>query len=614
MLKGKTALDFTPYSLPLVLTAGVSLWLAGIVWRRRPGPGVYPFVILMLAVVWWSVFYALELSASNASVKLLLAGLQYVGITVVPPAWLLFVLQYTGNERTPFLKYWRLLLIEPILITALAATNQLHTLFYSGYTLLPQGTFTLLKVKGGTFYWVNPVYAYLLLFVATVILIRAVIRSPQIYRDQAFALLVAVVAPWIANFMYLSGISPFPGLDLTPFAFTITGLATGWGLIRFRLLDIVPVARDKIVENMSDAVFVLDAQNRIVDINPAALNLLKADPTKVIGTLAQEMFAPYGSLIGTLKDMTEGRAEVTVPGPTPHYYEVLVSPLRNGDGRLSGRTFVLHEITTLKEINLALSEARDQAQESSRLKSEFLSTMSHELRTPLNAIIGFLGIVQQQANLDEKNAHRIHRARSNSERLLQLINNILDIGRIESQRIEVINTPIVIRPFIHRICAQVEPLAEEKKLSFRTEISPQIPETLLSDEDLLTKIITNLLGNAFKFTDEGSVHLKIERDQGFWTILVQDTGIGVAPHMRELIFERFRQVDASAARRYGGSGLGLSIVASLCQEMGGTISVDGELHKGSTFTVRLPLRVPENVLLTAEDHNRSSERVVHVGD
>ncbi|CAG0992329.1 two-component system, sensor histidine kinase [Anaerolineae bacterium] len=607
-------MDFTPYSLPLMLAAGVSLWLAGIVWRRRPGPGVYPFVILMLAVVWWSVFYALELSASSASAKLLLAGLQYVGITIVPPAWLLFVLQYTGNERTAFLKYWRLLLIEPILITVLAATNPLHTLFYSGYTLLPQGTFTLLKVKGGTFYWVNPVYAYVLLFVATVILVRAMIRSPQIYRDQAFALLIAVLAPWIANFMYLSGVSPFPGLDLTPFAFTITGLATGWGLIRFRLLDIVPVARDKIVETMSDAVFVLDAQSRIVDINPAALNLLKADAGKVIGTLAQETFAPYASLIEPLKGMTEGRTEVTVPGTPKRYYEVLVSPLRNADGRLSGRTFVLHEITSLKEINLALSEARDQAQESSRLKSEFLSTMSHELRTPLNAIIGFLGIVQQQANLDEKNAHRINRARSNSERLLQLINNILDIGRIESQRIEVISTPIVIRPFIHKICAQVEPLAEEKKLSFQSEISPQVPETIMGDEDLLTKIITNLLGNAFKFTDKGSVRLNIQRDQDFWTITVQDTGIGIAPHMRELIFERFRQVDASAARRYGGSGLGLSIVSSLCQEMGGTISVDGELNEGSTFTVRLPLRVPENTSLTAEDRNRSSERVVHVGD
>lgn len=237
-----------------------------------------------------------------------------------------------------------------------------------------------------------------------------------------------------------------------------------------------------------------------------------------------------------------------------------------------------------------LRRATREANEASRLKDEFLSIMSHELRTPLNAMIGFLGIVlMTEKQLTEKGHHRIVRARANSERLLALINDILDISRIESGRLQLVPTPINVRESVERWKDQMSILAEEKGLTFNVTVDEQLPETVNVDEDAFSKIVTNLLGNAFKFTEEGQVDLSINQENHSWIIEVRDTGVGIPAHMHEIIFERFRQVDGSTKRQFGGSGLGLAITSSLVEAMNGTITVDSTPNEGAKFTVRLPL-------------------------
>ncbi len=245
------------------------------------------------------------------------------------------------------------------------------------------------------------------------------------------------------------------------------------------------------------------------------------------------------------------------------------------------------------ELRIATAEAR----EASRLKDEFLAVMSHELRTPLNAIIGFTGILTLTKNLEPNVEHKIRRIRANGERLLALINDILDISRIESGRMQLTFTPIAIRPLIETLDAQMIVLAEEKGLAFKVHIDEAVPQLIEIDQDAITKIATNLLSNAFKFTEKGEVNLNLhwqEKDSQL-VIEVIDTGIGIPAHMSEIIFETFRQVDGSSTRKYGGSGLGLSIVRHLCSTMNGTVQVSSVVDGGSTFTVTLPVHVPAQV-------------------
>jgi signal transduction histidine kinase len=252
---------------------------------------------------------------------------------------------------------------------------------------------------------------------------------------------------------------------------------------------------------------------------------------------------------------------------------------------------------SLERSNEELKIATAQAKESSRLKDEFLSIMSHELRTPLNAIIGFLGIMAMTGNFDDRNQHMLERVRANSERLLALINDVLDISRIEAGRLQLFPAPLSVAQIAEQVKTNMSILAEQKGLNFTVIVDSSLPPAVSIDQDAITKIATNLLSNAFKFTDQGEVTLSLAMHEHNLIIKVADTGIGIPPHMHDIIFERFRQVDASSTRQHGGSGLGLSIVQHLCKAMQGSVSVESAEGKGSTFTVSLP--VPETALQTA---------------
>jgi signal transduction histidine kinase len=264
----------------------------------------------------------------------------------------------------------------------------------------------------------------------------------------------------------------------------------------------------------------------------------------------------------------------------------------------------------LKDLNQALEKrvqdrtedlrkARDEAltasrlaQQSARLKGEFLSTMSHELRTPLNAIEGFTSIMLSNMGIDlnPRAKTMVERISANSKRLLGLINDFLDLSRIESGRLDLVKSPVVVDSLVQRWVSQVNVLAEQKQLMFNAELDPQMPTVMLGDEEALTKIVINLLSNAFKFTHNGAIRLHISPQvEGQYAIEVHDSGIGIPPHAREYIFEEFRQVDGSSKRKYGGTGLGLAIVQKLARAMGGTVTLQSELGIGSTFTVTLPL-------------------------
>ncbi|MFN8421608.1 MAG: sensor histidine kinase [Anaerolineae bacterium] len=241
-----------------------------------------------------------------------------------------------------------------------------------------------------------------------------------------------------------------------------------------------------------------------------------------------------------------------------------------------------------------LKTARRLAEENSRLKSEFLSTMSHELRTPLNAIEGFTGIILNKlggTEYNEKTENFVSRIRSNSGRLLQLINDFLDLSRVEAGRLELANQAFSPEKLAHRWKDEISVLAERKGLDFEVNLDTALPATLFGDEEAISKVALNLLGNAIKFTENGHIKLDVQRAENTWDIIIEDTGIGIPPHAREFIFEEFRQVDQSSKRKYGGTGLGLAIVQKYTRAMGGTVNMKSELGKGSTFVVSLPLRM-----------------------
>ncbi|MDH6594397.1 CheY-like chemotaxis protein/CHASE3 domain sensor protein [Variovorax sp. TBS-050B] len=273
--------------------------------------------------------------------------------------------------------------------------------------------------------------------------------------------------------------------------------------------------------------------------------------------------------------------------------------LEQTNSQLSERTEALDQRNAaLRRAQRDLEDRADELQRASRYKSEFLANMSHELRTPLNSALILAKLLgdNPQGNLSAEQVKFAESIYAAGNDLLTLINDILDISKVEAGKLEVVVEEVALDRLVQGLDDTFRPLAADKRLGFRMELQPDVPATLVTDRHRVEQILKNLLSNALKFTDGGEVSVVVSAaPDGGAAFAVSDSGIGIAPEQQALIFEAFHQADGTTSRRYGGTGLGLSISRDLTQLLGGTLSVQSELGRGSTFTLQLPAVAPQGL-------------------
>jgi len=268
------------------------------------------------------------------------------------------------------------------------------------------------------------------------------------------------------------------------------------------------------------------------------------------------------------------------------------------------------DISHIKAYEEKLQKAKETAEKASRAKTDFLAHMSHEIRTPLTAISGIAEIFEKyQGNLDPKQQQLVRTLNSSTQSLKELVSDILDFSKIESGELELEESPFSLQNLFEQVISIVSVKAHEKGIDFRFDYDDVRRQRILGDRARLRQVLINLVGNAVKFTDKGSVEITATRTlkngEPYLRIDVRDTGIGIDSKHFDMIFERFKQADSSVSRKYGGTGLGLPISQRLARLMGGNITVESALGKGSTFTLMLPVRQEEEIAEADSDQTLS---------
>ena len=353
--------QYTPYILPLVASSIIAVFVALYVWdRRATTSGGTAFILLSLACGVWSLGYALEIAGANLPTKIFWGKSQYIGIVLVPLAWVIFAYSYSTHGTRMTRRTVSLLSIVPFITLFLAFTTESHGLIWGDIQIHTVSSFSALKFTHGPWFWIYWIFSNILLLAGTIFIFRSFNRTKGLFRRQNVILLIAVLTPWLGNMIYVFGLSPIPHLDITPFAFTISVVVFAWGITAFKLINLAPVARDLVVEKMRAGMIVLDAQGNIVDINPAVERVLGLSASQAIGKRAREVFQAWPSLVEEYEKILEAQDEVVVSeGESYYWYELHMSPLVDNRDRLLGRVVIVRNITEKKETEEALRRSEE---------------------------------------------------------------------------------------------------------------------------------------------------------------------------------------------------------------------------------------------------------------
>ena len=931
---------FTIYSVFFLTAALVSVFVAFLAWQRRPAKAAKELTLLMVAAGFWAFWIIFETASPTVAGKIFWAKIGYIGAVTTPVLYLIFILRFTGKDKYLSWKHILMLFIVPAITLLLAITNEKHYLVWSGFSAISTKT-NMMEYYHGTWFWIGYMsYNYLLYVVATFSLFQFIIRNTMTFRTQGWVVFLAGLCPWVASAVYIIGLNPVPGLDLTPISIILSGVLLVYAIFYIRFLDLAPVARETLVETLTDGILALDGQNRIQDINQAALSYLGIPHKNIIGSplgssgasIAQLLEAAIdhkpvdqieiadgngtkifriikkvihnqqGSRLVVIRDISDQVArqreiiameeryrnmfsmfrlmadnmldmlwakdlekrfiftnksvcekllqatdtdepigkndmffalrerqshperndwftfgelcqdsdQVVINSQKPEHFDefgnvngkflfldVRKAPIFNENGVMigvvgSGRDVTLQkkteddihkrdklldaiakatallvqgenlmesingaieiigkateanrvyifqnhydtqyqmplmsqrfewtdgsvepqidfeelqnlpyeinlprwfnelsagkvivgnvrefpvserailEVQAIKSILVTpvfidksfwgfigfdechkerewtpteerlltaaantigaaylrkknqdqLIAAKEKAEESDRLKSSFLANMSHEIRTPMNGILGFASLLKEQKLTGDEQKEYISIIEKSGARMLNVINDIVDISKIESGLMEVSVFPTNINEQIEYLYTFFKPEVESKgMLLFINTPLPEKDSIIITDREKVYAILANLVKNAIKYTEEGSIEFgyipkyppagkagtlagkRLQGEAGAnpganpgsefaeLEFYVKDTGIGIPEDRQQAVFDRFVQADIGDKRAFQGAGLGLSITKAYVEMLGGSIWVVSELGKGSTFYFTLP--------------------------
>jgi signal transduction histidine kinase/CheY-like chemotaxis protein len=518
----------------------------------------------------------------------------------------------------------------PVLDVIAIITNPLHLLMFTDYTH-PAPT-------RGPVFWIHMGMGFVVVAVSFGYLIRYILKNAR-EEPMVISAGVGMLIPYIINMLYSAGIRFIP-YDITPLGFFVTFMLFAFSSYKSQLFNIKALTLNRIYELLNDVILVINKQGLLLDASSAAADTFPDFPFSSDNCTINDFFSylknhnaeysPETLLVPEALEEKNGELKITLKDGKTSSFNITIRTMMINKKPI-GSIFVMSDVSVyhsmISEINLQneqLEELKKDAEAASMAKSTFLANMSHEIRTPLNVVIGMALIARKTAK-DEKTLSAIDKIETASKHLFDLLNNVLDMSKIESGKFELIFETFFIRNTVREVSELIRQRCNDKNINLVTKFENFRNHAFLGDRLRLKQILINLLGNAVKFTPENGTIVffanDIEENEETVKIIfrVTDNGIGMTEEQQSRLFESFSQADSGIFNRFGGTGLGLSISQNLAKMMGGEIIVESKIDEGSSFEFTLDFpkaqtRIINNEILEESIPCLSGKRILLVED
>ena len=574
------------YSIALLMS-GVAALLVGIVLFQRQSKAIFWFALMMLVSALWAVCYSLELASLTLDQMLFWIRLEYIGISLLPAMWIMFVIHYIDRGEWLTRRTRTLIFTFPVIALALVWTNERHHIHYESAAVDNSGPFPVLAIRPGPWYHVHTAYFYSLMVAGMGLLIRRYNRTQRAYRQQIATVLLGANIPWLTNLLYLLGLRPHKHIDLTPYAFILTSLVIAFGLMRHRLFNVIPFAREKLIESIHEGMLVLDAQARVVDHN-ATLREFICEPSRSLVGLPLCELLPNQPLIAELAGrQTDARGEVVFPSSTGlRACEANVTALHDQKKQWIGSLILFVDITERKRTTEELRSQAEQLQALNSLKNRLFSIIAHDLRSPLASLISILDLAGSETYSEARFKAILATLSRDVGQTTDLLDNLLrwSKSQLEGERI----TPSIfdLRDVIETKIQLFQGRAAEKQVLLLADIAPGT--MVFADRSMLELVVRNLVSNALKFCrPHDSVQITSRLSADHVEVRVRDTGVGMDEATRSGLFG-LEVNSRPGTDNEQGTGLGLKLCRDFLEKNGGTIRAESVQDRGSIFYFTLP--------------------------
>lgn len=521
--------------------------------------------------------YLFEMTSSSLESCYYATLFKYFGIIYIPLALFLFTAEACEISVKKWLKI-ALFSFHSVML-GLIFTTRFHHLYYTSIDYVESGLFPNGEYGYGPLHTIYMCMVGAYGVVGLTILLWTSFKKDKGSRHRKRLLVVTAALAVESIFFGLSRLHLVEPYDVTNIGYFLGAIIMLVAILKYDLMDSAQLTREYVVDELSEAIITIDSEEKITFTNESADHLIK------------KLCTNRENPVAVLHRIIDGGGKLEMDG---HIYSVEVKELID-QGNIKGHIYVFIDDTDDIKLAEELKQARESAESANEAKSSFLSSMSHEIRSPMNAIIGMTQIMLRE-ELPDKIKSYLGNIQRSGDALVSIINDILDFSKIEAGKLELVDEPYDPCVLMDDLKVMFQSYAGDKPIVLNFEIDKSLPEMLLGDSVRVRQIITNLMSNAIKFTEEGIVSLKLQivsrsDDSLRLECSVSDTGQGIKPEDQEKLFNSFTQVDNVRNHSKEGTGLGLSICKNLVQMMGGSISVKSTYGEGSTFTFDIVQKV-----------------------